>query len=70
MNFHQTAVGAAPELKERLDSALRRAVWVLGSAVWSRELGSMVFEGPFQLGVFQRAAIRLHTPTFKGSYSN
>ena len=45
-----------PEFKECLDSALRCGVWVLGGAVWSLELDSVVLVGPFQLGIFCFAA--------------
>lgn len=34
------------EWKERLDNAFRWWVWILGSGVWSEELGSMILEHP------------------------
>ena len=38
--------------KERLDTALRHRVWILGGAVQSQELDSTILVGPFQLGIF------------------
>lgn len=41
-----------PEFKKHLDSALRCRDWTLSDPVWSQELDSVVFVGPFQLGMF------------------
>jgi len=35
-----------PEFKKHLDNTLRHGVWILGSGVWSEELGSMILEHP------------------------
>jgi len=40
------------ELKESLDTALRHRVWMLGGAVWSQGLGSMIPMDPFQPRIF------------------
>ena len=57
--MHQRAVGMeraaqgtghspeVMEIKEHLDSALRHWVWILGGAVWSRVLDSMILVGTF-----------------------
>lgn len=39
------------ELREHLDTALKHRVWVLGGAVWSQDLNSVVVVGFFQLTV-------------------
>ena len=47
--------GHSPELleiKECLDSALSHRVWILGGALWSQELGSVIPMGPFRLRMF------------------
>jgi len=41
-----------PELRERLDSALRHRNWIWGGAVWSRRLDSVILVSPFHLGLF------------------
>ena len=41
-----------PEFKECLDTTLRHRVWFFGGPVWRQELDSMIFVGPFQLGLF------------------
>lgn len=40
------------ELKELLISATRHRIWILGGAVRSQELDSMVLVDPFQLRIF------------------
>ena len=45
------------EFKGHLDTALRYTVWILGGAVWSRELDSVIIVGPFQLGLFSGSVI-------------
>lgn len=41
----------ALEFKECLDN-FRHSIWILGGALWNRELGSTILIGPFQLGIF------------------
>ena len=40
------------EFKGCLDSALRHRAWILGGAVWSQKMDSVIFVGPFQFGIF------------------
>lgn len=40
------------EFKECMDIALIWSLWVLGVAVWSRELTSMILVNPFQFAMF------------------
>ena len=47
------------EFQERLDTALRHRVWILGGAVWSQELDSVILTSPFQLWMFYDSVILL-----------
>ena len=40
------------EFEECLDTALSHRVWILGGAVWSQGLHSVILAGPFQLKIF------------------
>jgi len=54
------AVGMAPSagVKEHLDAALRHGVWILGGAVWNRELDSVILVFPFQLRIIYVSMIK------------
>lgn len=79
--LHQRAVGMEqpaqgsghgpklPELRERLDTALRHWVWILGGPVWRRELGLMIRVGPSHLGMFcfSISTLTLSEDVIKGS---
>ena len=47
------------EFKECLDTAVRHRVWILGGAVWSQELDSVILTSPFQLWIFYDSVILL-----------
>ena len=47
------------EFKECLDTAVRHRVCILGGAVWSQELDSVILTSPFQLWIFYDSVILL-----------
>ena len=46
-----------PELKQSLDNALSRRVWILSGAVWSQGLDAVVLGYPFHLRIFYDSTI-------------
>ena len=57
------------EFRERLDTALRHWVWILGGPVWRRELGLMIRVGPSHLRMFHFyiSTLTLSEDVIKGS---